>query len=916
MTLKERLSTIGQVFSKPKTIEIIKEVKVHEKTVLGGFIDFYQTGLSDETRISKKLIAANTGWVYRNTDVIAKEVSTIEFELFSVKTVGEEIVFNPIMQHPILDLLDRFNEFTTASDGFYTTTSHRILAGDSFWYLDGRGINVKAIYLLPPDKIKLKLGKIAGTQRVIEMYEYRDTIQGKPVEADYKPEQVLHFKIPNPKNPYRGLSKVEVAAEVIDTDNAASEANRQLFERGMINSFMLTTPNKITPEQLTQLRSDFESTYQGARNRFKVPIVGGDLKPETIANTNKDMEFIAQQEWLRDKLMSIWGNNKAVLGITDDVNRANADATILNWKRTTVMQEMKSIVDTLNEFLVPRWGDNLMLGFKDPVEENEDEKIAQVVQLKSNDIVTLNEAREMLSLDPAEGGDEFGFQRSERRQDMMIQNLPPAAKRVDYTKVLRRMGVYGQVEKYIKTREAVLPIARKLIKDRKAKGAKSEVSEHTSLTNEQVWAFHEKQIKLVEAHEAIFEDAVKSYIDELVDRALSQVPDEVASMQRKQLFNEESEVQRAVARFAPILDQVVALAGNEALKLINIDSPYIPGEVKETVRKNVDKFATSMIKTDRDKIIDMISQGIVEGQSIPKIRSNIENAYKEYSRVQANRVTRTEVIRASNLGSQDAWKQSGIVTEKQWLTARDDRVDPLCDYMNGKIIPVTKNFFDKGATLEVGDHKADFSYGSVKVPPLHPNCRCTLLPVIKGTPFGNDVSSTPVQTFYRGVGNNVVPVGAELELGEGFYVSRDKDIAGLYGSVSKVKIPVEDKDIYTFRSQKQWVKFREMIRRDFADIPYNKAVPQYFISQGYKAADLGKILEYAGMAIYDQSLIPAKFRLTKSEDSERVKELEAQVDKRTKQYRKLKEEKLELTDYIKELEDLVSGQAPDITVED
>src|SRR5687768_7933861 len=115
MTLKERLSTIGQVFSKPKTIEIVKEVKVQEKTVLGGFIDFYQTGLSDETRISKKLIAANTGWVYRNTDVIAKEVSTIEFELFSVRTVGDEIVFNPIMQHPILDLLDRFNEFTTAS---------------------------------------------------------------------------------------------------------------------------------------------------------------------------------------------------------------------------------------------------------------------------------------------------------------------------------------------------------------------------------------------------------------------------------------------------------------------------------------------------------------------------------------------------------------------------------------------------------------------------------------------------------------------------------------------------------------------------------------------------------------------------------------------------------------------------------
>lgn len=737
MTLRERLSTIGQAFSRfvgPTTVEVVKEVEKEDKSILGGFIDFNQRGLSDTVRISQKLLAANTGWVYRNNDVIAREVSKIEFELFTVKVVEDEILFNPILQHPILDLLDRFNEFTSASDGFYTTSSHKTLAGDAFWLLEGRGINIKSIYILQPDKIKLKLGKVAATQRVIEAYEFQDTIEGTPVSATYRADDVIHFKSPNPNNPYRGLSKVEAAAETIDTDAAAMEANKQLFQRGLINSFMLTSPNKLTPEQLQQLRADFQATYGGVGNAFKVPIMGADLKPATIASTNKDMEFIAQQEWLRDKLMSIFGNNKAVLGITDDVNRANADATILNWKRTTVASEMKAITDTLNEFLVPRWGDNLMLGFKDPVEENEQEKIDQVTKLKSGDIITLNEGREMLSLDPVEGGDEFSFQRSERQQASMIdnalQNAPKSVKNVSLVKHLRKMGMLGKVEKFVELRELTRPVAEKIVKGRKKKDVKDEVKEHVVLTNDQVWGFHHKQIGLVEAHEPIFQDSVKSFIDELVDKALANVPEEVMQMQKKQLIDEDEEVQRAISRFSPILEQVLALAGNEALNLIEIDTPYVPTEIRAIVRKNVEKFAESMINTDKDKIIDIISQGLVDGESIPKIRSNITKTFEEYSKMQAERITRTEVIRASNLGSMDAWANSGVVEAKQWLTAKDDRVDPLCAYMNGKVMPVRKNFFDKGDTLEVDDHKADFSYGSIKVPPLHPNCRCTLLPIL------------------------------------------------------------------------------------------------------------------------------------------------------------------------------------------
>ena len=133
--------------------EIIKEVEVKEKSI-GTLVDWITgdvKGLTSETKISSKLLAANKGWVYRNNDVIAKEIAQIEFELYSVRVVGQEIVLNPISIHPLLDALDRFNNFTSSYDGFYNTQSHKKLAGNAYWFIEGGGQNISGIFLMPPE---------------------------------------------------------------------------------------------------------------------------------------------------------------------------------------------------------------------------------------------------------------------------------------------------------------------------------------------------------------------------------------------------------------------------------------------------------------------------------------------------------------------------------------------------------------------------------------------------------------------------------------------------------------------------------------------------------------------------------------------------------------------------------------------
>jgi len=679
-------------------VEVIKEVQKKAKSVTGSFLDFSTRNLVDETQVSSKVLEANKGWVYRNNDVIAKEVGMIEFELYKVKTVRDQVVYEEIHNHPLLVALDRFNEFTSSYDGFYTTQSHRKLAGDAFWYVERVGLQINNIFILPPDKVTIDLGKAEGSQRIIQSYTYKDTIKGEPVEVKYAPEEIIHFRVPDPKNFYRGKSAVMAAAEAIDTDTMAIEANKKLFERGLIAQLMLTTDKSLTDEQLKQLHSEFRNTYGGVQNAYKVPIFGGGIKPENVQMSNRDAQFLEQQEWLRDKIMVIFGNTKAVLGITDDVNRANAEASLLSWMRSTVRPDMKGICDTLNEFLVPLYGDNLLLGFKDPVKEDETERVGEIKTLIDANVITTNEAREELGYDPVKGGDEL-------RQEMAI---PPALRYVNTNRVIRKH--MAKAQEYKKLKDMARPLATQIVKGSKNKDFIPRV------LPEKMYQYTKRQREIVTTAEKIFADKVVSFINRMVDKALENVPSEVTDMQNKSLFNEKEMITEATLDFEPILTQVATQSGIEAIKLVNEEYVYSPFNIQKTVKERVEKFAESMVKTDKDKLIGIITDGVREGSSVPEISTAIRDTFADYSKTQADVIVRTEVASAASSAQIDAWKQTGEVEGKEWIVTDPC---PECEPYDGEIVSLSKNFY--GAS--------EFADGD---PPLHPNCRCAIVPVLVG----------------------------------------------------------------------------------------------------------------------------------------------------------------------------------------
>ena len=111
----------------------------------------------------------------------------------------------------------------------------------------------------------------------------------------------------------------------------------------------------------------------------------------------------------------------------------------------------------------------------------------------------------------------------------------------------------------------------------------------------------------------------------------------------------------------------------------------------------------------RDMIRETVTQGMDEGWSSDKLSAALQEGYA-FSGTRADMIARTETARADAEGQAIGWKAAGVKS-KEWLTAPD--CCDTCQDMNGAIAPVDGSF-DGGEDV-----------------PLHPNCRCTCLPVFE-----------------------------------------------------------------------------------------------------------------------------------------------------------------------------------------
>ncbi len=123
-------------------------------------------------------------------------------------------------------------------------------------------------------------------------------------------------------------------------------------------------------------------------------------------------------------------------------------------------------------------------------------------------------------------------------------------------------------------------------------------------------------------------------------------------------------------------------------------------------------------ETTRDFLRGAVTDAITGGWSNAKLATAIEDSYG-FSEERAMTIARTETQMAANSGALTGYKASGVVERKQWATAEDDLVEEEC-LDNAAAGPNGDGVLDLDDDYPSGD----------EAPPAHPNCRCTIVPIV------------------------------------------------------------------------------------------------------------------------------------------------------------------------------------------
>lgn len=155
----------------------------------------------------------------------------------------------------------------------------------------------------------------------------------------------------------------------------------------------------------------------------------------------------------------------------------------------------------------------------------------------------------------------------------------------------------------------------------------------------------------------------------------------------------------AISFNLPIDKKALEIAAKQA-----VNEPWLQRTFRKSIQQNLGKTYNDFVAL----VNDSVAKGIDVKTLTPDIQSLLNISYND-----AKRLIRTETMFQINQAQFKLYQDKGY-TRYKILAALDSRTSEVCRELNGK-----EYFFSEAIV-------------GVNMPPLHPNCRTTIIPVIEG----------------------------------------------------------------------------------------------------------------------------------------------------------------------------------------
>ena len=300
--------------------------------------------------------------VYSCVSLLSESVGRVEWKLFKKQPVDARRRYttndNPadnrteVVRHAALSLISKPNPFYTKSRLFELDQTYLDLIGECYWVLDrGNGLSMPtAIWPVMPHRME----PVPSGDSFIAGWIYRPLDGSLPIPLSA--DEVIQVALPNPLDPLHGLGPVQSILVDIDASKYSAEWNRNFFINSATPYGVITTPNNLEDTEFKQLMDRWRESHRGISRTGRVGVLEAGQTFTPVGMSQKDMDFASLRNLSRDIVREAFRMHKVMLGVSDDVNRANAQTGEEVFASWCVVPRLDRKRDMLNNVLLPMFG--------------------------------------------------------------------------------------------------------------------------------------------------------------------------------------------------------------------------------------------------------------------------------------------------------------------------------------------------------------------------------------------------------------------------------------------------------------------------------------------------------------------------------------------------------------------------------
>jgi len=524
---------------------------------------------------------------------------------------------------------------------------------------------------------------------------YQQVLKGLPA-VDYTTKELLYY----PQNPRAdhvyGYSRVEFIVETVETAIERMKGQKAFFTHGNLADGFFSAPDGVQPDQVRQVEQMWNNLVTaGVENRRIAQFLPAGFAWNPIGAPPLQDTF---DEWLIRLICFVFSTSPTPFLKQQGLGHGSAQTDHAAAEAAGLANIMQFVRRLMNRLLAEDFGrPDLEFSWVED-REFDPEKKAQIEDKRlRNGSLTLDEVRDRNGEDPLPdglGSKPLIYTAAGAQLLDTIVNPPepePVPAATDPTEPKPDASTVPMAK-------AAPALERKLL---------SVISTFLSAKGEEI----AKQLG-----DALGLEKAAPPMDEGYQSRIDDAFDEV-----------DWDWSPLVKATQPILTGLAVGAGKEAAKDVGLFDPkvtkaltvdataYAQNRAAELVGRRInddgeleDNPGWSIQSATRDMLRSVITQGAEEGLSNDALAKAIRDS-DAFSNSRATTIARTESAKARTAGNIAGWKATGVVAGLQWVAAPDCCDE--CQELDGTIVAIGEGFPE-------GD------------PPLHPNCRCNVDPVL------------------------------------------------------------------------------------------------------------------------------------------------------------------------------------------